>query len=111
MDQSRSRVCEMHPRLAEKLRQWSTDDFVKVESRRGNTWLCAQGGKDHPAVTRSLFPLPLASRPLGKQLTVRAIDPVSNIPEFKICAVRSEASDRSYGRNCAARSSRPEAFR
>ncbi len=86
VDQYPQPMCEMHPRLAEKL-GIQDGDFVKVESRRGAVVV-------HAKVVRTIRPdtvfLPY-HWPLDRSannMTIRAIDPVSNIPEFKICAVR-----------------------
>jgi assimilatory nitrate reductase catalytic subunit len=78
--------CEMHPRLAEQL-SVSDGDFVKVESRRGEVTVRA-------LVVRTIRPdtvfIPYhwpGARSVNR-CTIRALDPVSKIPEFKICAVR-----------------------
>jgi len=76
----------MHPRLAEKLGV-QDGDFVKVESRRGNVVVRAQIVKTiRPDTVFVPYHWPLDRS--ANNLTIRAIDPVSNIPEFKICAVR-----------------------
>ena len=86
MEQYPQPRCEMHPRLAEKL-GIADDDFVKVESRRGEIVVRA-------LVVKTIRPDTVFVPyhwPLGRSVnncTIRAIDPVSNIPEFKICAVR-----------------------
>jgi assimilatory nitrate reductase catalytic subunit len=77
---------EMHPRLAEKLGirdgEWTT-----VESRRGTATLQAH-------VVRTIrpdtvfIPYHWAGRKSANQLTISARDPVSKIPEYKVCAVR-----------------------
>ncbi|MEO6573275.1 MAG: molybdopterin dinucleotide binding domain-containing protein, partial [Polyangiaceae bacterium] len=78
--------CEIHPRLAEKLGV-AEGDFVEVESRRGSTTVRAMVVKtirpDHVFIP---YHWPLARSP--NNCTIRAIDPVSKIPEFKMCAVR-----------------------
>ncbi len=86
VDQYPQPQCELHPRLAAKLGV-ASGDYVKVESRRGAVVVRA-------LVTTTIRPdtvfvpyhWPLTRA--ANNLTVRAIDPVSNIPEFKICAVR-----------------------
>jgi assimilatory nitrate reductase catalytic subunit len=86
VDQSPQPFCEIHPLLAEKLgiRQ---DDFVKVESRRGFTVVRAQVVKTiRPDTVFIPYHWPL-DRAVNN-CTIRALDPVSNIPEYKICAVR-----------------------
>jgi len=86
VDQYPQPRCEMHPRLAEKL-GIADGDFVKVQSRRGEVVVRAQ-------VVTTIRPDTVFVPyhwPLGRSAnncTVRAIDPVSQIPEFKICAVR-----------------------
>jgi assimilatory nitrate reductase catalytic subunit len=78
--------CEIHPRLAETLGV-ADGDFVKVESRRGLVVVRA-------LVVRTIrpdtvfIPYHWPHDRSANNLTVRAIDPVSNIPEYKICAVR-----------------------
>lgn len=86
MEQYPQPRCEMHPRLAEKL-GIADGDFVKVESRRGEIVVRAQVVKTiRPDTVFVPYHWPLDRS--ANNLTVRAIDPVSNIPEFKICAVR-----------------------
>ncbi len=91
MDQYPQPRCEMHPRLAEKL-GIADNDFVKVESRRGEIVVRAQVVKTiRPDTVFVPYHWPLGRS--ANNLTVRAIDPVSNIPEFKICAVRVSKTD------------------
>jgi assimilatory nitrate reductase catalytic subunit len=86
MEQYPQPKCEMHPRLAEKL-GIVEGDFVKVESRRGEIVVRAQVVKTiRPDTVFVPYHWPLDRS--ANNLTIRAIDPVSNIPEFKICAVR-----------------------
>jgi assimilatory nitrate reductase catalytic subunit len=86
LDQYPQPLCEMHPRLAEKLGV-QDQDFVKVESRRGSVVVRAQVVKTiRPDTVFIPYHWPLDRS--ANNLTIRAIDPVSNIPEFKICAVR-----------------------
>jgi len=86
MDQYPQPLCEMHPRLAEKLGVID-GDFVKVESRRGHVVVRAQVVKTiRPDTVFVPYHWPLGRS--ANNMTVRAIDPVSNIPEYKICAVR-----------------------
>jgi len=62
-------------------------DFVKVESRRGSVIVRSQIVKTiRPDTVFVPYHWPLDRS--ANNLTIRAIDPVSNIPEFKICAVR-----------------------
>ncbi len=86
LDQYPQPLCEMHPRLAERL-GIADGDFVKVESRRGHVVVRAQ-------IVKTIRPDTVFVPyhwPMGRSInntTIRAIDPISNIPEFKICAVR-----------------------
>jgi assimilatory nitrate reductase catalytic subunit len=82
---------EMHPRLAEKL-GIADGDWTMIESRRGSCTLRAQVVTTirpdtvfvpyHWAGTRSI-----------NQVTIAAQDPISKIPEFKVCAVRVRKAD------------------
>jgi assimilatory nitrate reductase catalytic subunit len=82
----------MHPRLAEKL-SVNEGDFVKVESRRGSVVVRAQVVKTiRPDTVFIAYHWPLDRS--ANNLTIRAIDPVSNIPEFKICAVRVSKTEQ-----------------
>ncbi len=86
MEQYPQPRCEIHPRLAEKL-GIADNDFVKVESRRGQIVVRAQLVKTiRPDTVFVPYHWPLDRS--ANNCTIRAIDPVSNIPEFKICAVR-----------------------
>jgi len=86
VDQYSQPLCEMHPRMAEKLGV-ADGDFVKVESRRGNVIVRAQVVKTiRPDTVFVPYHWPLDRS--ANNLTIRAYDPVSQIPEYKICAVR-----------------------
>ncbi len=85
-DQAPQPSCEMHPRLAAKLGVVDRD-FVKVESRRGAIVVRALVVKTIRPDT-VFVPYHWPTDRAANRLTVRAIDPISNIPEFKICAVR-----------------------
>jgi len=86
MDQYPQPKCEMHPRLAEQL-GIIDGDCVKVESRRGQIVVRAQLVKTTRPDT-VFVPYHWPHDRSANNMTIRAIDPVSNIPEFKICAVR-----------------------
>lgn len=78
--------CEIHPRLAEKL-GIAPGDFVEVESRRGKITVPALIVKTiRPDTVFVPYHWPLDRA--ANMCTIRALDPVSQIPEFKICAVR-----------------------
>ena len=82
---------EMHPRLAEKL-GISDGEWATAESRRGNCTLRA-------SVVRTIrpdtifIPYHWAGRKSANQLTISAQDPISKIPEYKVCAVRVFKAD------------------
>ena len=86
LDQYPQPRCEMHPKLATKL-GIADGDFVKVESRRGSVVVRALLVKTiRPDTVFIPYHWPLERS--ANNMTIRAIDPVSNIPEYKICAVR-----------------------
>ncbi len=97
-EQTPQPYCEIHPRLAQKLGIQDAD-FVKVESRRGAVTVRA-------LVTTTIrpdtvfvpyhWPLDRAAN----NCTVRTLDPISRIPEFKICAVRVRRVDRPEDATC-----------
>ncbi len=79
---------EIHPQLAE--RYGITDgDWVTASSRRGNTTLRAMVVKTIRPDT-IFIPYHWAGRKSANQLTISAQDPISKIPEYKVCAVRIE---------------------
>lgn len=86
VDQYPQPLCEIHPLLAEKL-GISDGDFVQVESRRGSVIVRASVVKTiRPDTVFVPYHWPLQRA--ANNMTVRNIDPISNIPEYKICAVR-----------------------
>ncbi|HET7870874.1 MAG TPA: molybdopterin oxidoreductase family protein, partial [Terriglobales bacterium] len=86
VDQYPQPLCEIHPVLARKL-GIAEGDFVKVESRRGSVTVRATVVKTiRPDTVFVPYHWPLERA--ANNMTVRAIDPISNIPEYKICAVR-----------------------
>ena len=86
VDQYPEPLVEMHPQLAERL-GIQDGDWVTVESRRGSCTLKAQ-------VVRTIrpdtvfIPYHWAGPKSANQLTIAAQDPISKIPEYKVCAVR-----------------------
>jgi assimilatory nitrate reductase catalytic subunit len=86
--------CEMHPRLAEKLGV-GADDFVRVESRRGSIVVRAMIVKTIRPDT-VFIPYHWPHDRAANRCTIRALDPVSQIPEFKICAVRVSRAERPH---------------
>src|SRR5262249_56475636 len=79
-------LIELHPRLAEKLGigdgEWAT-----AETRRGSITLKAQVVSTIRPDT-IFIPYHWAGVKSANQLTISAQDPVSKIPEYKVCAVR-----------------------
>ena len=77
---------EIHPRLAERLNILD-GDRVAVESRRGECTLRAQ--VVHTIRPDTVFiPYHWGGDQSANQLTIAAQDPISKIPEYKVCAVR-----------------------
>jgi assimilatory nitrate reductase catalytic subunit len=77
---------EMHPRLAEKL-NIKDGDLATVESRRGSLTLRAMVVTTIRPDT-IFIPYHWPGRQSANQLTISAQDPISKIPEYKVCAVR-----------------------
>jgi len=77
---------EMHPRLAAKL-GIADGDWATAESRRGTCTLRAQVVTTIRPDT-IFIPYHWAGRKSVNQLTISAQDPISKIPEYKVCAVR-----------------------
>jgi len=88
VDQYPEPLCEMHPLLAKKL-GIATGDTVRVQTRRGDIEVPAQ-------VVRTIRPDTIfvpyhwPGRKSANLLTNRALDPISKIPEYKVCACRVE---------------------
>ncbi|HEY8548922.1 MAG TPA: molybdopterin dinucleotide binding domain-containing protein, partial [Vicinamibacterales bacterium] len=82
---------EMHPRLAQKLgigdRDWTT-----VETRRGAMTLRAMVVTTIRPDT-VFIPYHWAGRKSANQLTVAAQDPISRIPQYKVCGCRVRRAD------------------
>lgn len=68
-------------------------DFVRVESRRGTTTVKAMVVKTiRPDTVFIPYHWPLDRA--ANNCTINALDPISKIPEYKICAVRVAKVDR-----------------
>lgn len=84
--------CEIHPRLAERL-GINDGDWVSVESRRGNctvrAWVVSTIRPD-----TVFLPYHWGGRKSANQLTISAQDPISKIPEYKVCAVRVRPAEQ-----------------
>ena len=81
-------LCEIHPRLAQSLGV-ETGDVVRVTSRRGSMTLPARVVETIRPDT-VFIPYHWAGKQAANQLTNRALDPMSKIPEYKVSAVRVE---------------------
>jgi assimilatory nitrate reductase catalytic subunit len=81
-------LCEIHPSLAADL-GIEDRDLVTVTSRRGTITLPASVVATIRPDT-VFIPYHWAGRKAANQLTQRALDPVSKIPEYKVSAVRVE---------------------
>src|SRR3989441_420022 len=81
-------LCEMHPRLAERL-GINDRDLVKVSTRRGEIIVPAQLVKSIRPDT-VFIPYHWPGKKSANQLTNRALDPISKMPEFKVCACKIE---------------------
>lgn len=77
---------EMHPRLATQL-GIVDGDWTHVVSRRGQCTLRASVVKTIRPDT-VFIPYHWGGRKSANQLTISAQDPISKIPEYKVCAVR-----------------------
>ena len=82
---------EMHPRLSEKL-GIADGDWTTIESRRGSCTLRAQVVTTIRPDT-VFVPYHWAGARSINQVTIAAQDPISKIPEFKVCAVRVRKAD------------------
>lgn len=92
VEKSPGPVCEMHPALAAELRLVDRQ-LVTVETRRGGITVPLRVVETIRPDTVFLpyhWPEELAAN----QLTVRALDPVSKMPEFKVAACRVRAATR-----------------
>ena len=88
VDQYPEPLCEMHPRLAEKL-GIADRDLVKVTTRRGDITVPAQIVASIRPDT-IFIPYHWPGKKSANQITNRALDPISKIPEYKVCACKVE---------------------
>jgi assimilatory nitrate reductase catalytic subunit len=82
---------EMHPRLAARL-GIGNGDWATVESRRGNCTLRASVVTTIRPDT-VFVPYHWAGKKSINQLTVAAQDPISKIPQYKVCGCRVRKAD------------------
>ncbi|MGH9305678.1 MAG: molybdopterin-dependent oxidoreductase [Acidimicrobiales bacterium] len=77
---------QLHPILAKSL-MLSDDGMVEVESRRGKA--CFKAHIDAGIRPDTVFaPLHWDGSQAANLITIAALDPISRMPEFKVCAVR-----------------------
>ena len=88
VDQYPNPLCEMHPILARRL-GIVQGEVVKVITRRGEITLPAQIVKTIRPDT-VFVPYHWPGKKSANLLTNRALDPISKIPEYKVCACRVE---------------------
>lgn len=86
VDQYSEPQVELHPQLAAKL-GITNGETVTVESRRGQITLAAMVVTSIRPDT-VFIPYHWPGRKSANQLTIAAQDPISKIPEYKVCAVR-----------------------
>ncbi|MBV8226905.1 MAG: molybdopterin oxidoreductase family protein, partial [Verrucomicrobia bacterium] len=95
VDQCPDPFIEVHPKLAEKL-ELKEGDWATAESRWGAVTLEVR-------VVRTIrpdtifIPYHWAGKKSANQLTVSAQDPISRIPEYKVCAVRLRKAEAPRG--------------
>jgi assimilatory nitrate reductase catalytic subunit len=82
---------EMHPQLAERM-GIKDGDWVTAESRRGDCTLQAMVVTTIRPDT-IFIPYHWPGRKSANQLTISAQDPISKIPEYKVCAARIRKAD------------------
>ncbi|MCP4210840.1 MAG: molybdopterin-dependent oxidoreductase [Halieaceae bacterium] len=88
VDQYPEPLCEIHPHLAERL-GIADSDRVRVSTRRGQIEVPAQIVKTIRPDT-VFIPYHWPGKKAANQITNRALDPISKIPEFKVCACKVE---------------------
>lgn len=86
---------QLHPQLAERLGA-AEGDPLAVVSRRGRAVAPARISRDIRPDT-VFMPFHWAGEGRANALTNPALDPVSRMPEFKVCAVRVERMERAPG--------------
>ena len=88
VDQYPEPLVELHPTLAAQ-HGIASGDWVTVESRRGSTTIrCQVVTTIRPDTI--FIPYHWGDDKSVNRVTIRALDPISKIPEFKVCAVRIE---------------------
>ncbi len=95
VDQYPEPLIEMHPQLAAKL-GIKDGDYATAETRRGQLTLRAQVVTTIRPDT-IFIPYHWAGHKSANQLTISAQDPISKIPEYKVCAVRVKKAEEVKG--------------
>jgi assimilatory nitrate reductase catalytic subunit len=86
---------QIHPRLARELAVADGEPLV-VESRRGSVTFLAALSSDIRSDT--LFaPFHWGGKQAANLLTIAALDPISRMPEYKVCAVRATSLTSAKG--------------
>jgi assimilatory nitrate reductase catalytic subunit len=100
VDKCKGPTCEMHPALAARLKLLD-NQLVTVESRRGAVTVPL---KITEAIREDTVFVPYhwPERLAANQLTVRALDPISKMPEFKVAACRVRAANLDEAREARA---------
>jgi assimilatory nitrate reductase catalytic subunit len=88
VDQYPEPLCEIHPLMAKRL-GIADGDTVSVKTRRGEIFVPAQVVKTVRPDT-VFVPYHWPGKKSANLLTNRALDPISKIPEYKVCACRVE---------------------
>jgi assimilatory nitrate reductase catalytic subunit len=94
LDQCPDPYIELHPELASRL-GLADGDWATAESRRGATTLRVK-------VVRTIrpdtifIPYHWGGRKSANQLTIAAQDPISKIPEYKVCAARLRKAESDH---------------
>lgn len=83
---------ELHPQLAERLGILD-GDWIAAETRRGSCTLRARVVTTIRPDT-IFIPYHWAGPKSANQLTIAAQDPISKIPEYKVCAARVRKAER-----------------
>ena len=88
VDQYPEPLCELHPLLAERL-GITKGDIVRVSTRRGHIKVPVQIVQSIRPDT-VFIPYHWPGKKAANRITNRALDPISKIPEFKVCACKVE---------------------
>ena len=90
-------LLEIHPKLAAKY-GIEENDLIKVSTRRGSA-LFNENVVEKIRQDTVFIPYHWGGVNSANQLTIDALDPVSKIPEFKVCACKVEKTGRKKGEN------------